>query len=123
MIAAFPTRRFQFWEYRVGHGSLLIRSPRGPEQETNVDVIFVGVEFVSLPRRLEGLELRLGTAEEAQALAALFGTTVKGTLYAVSSGASTYYVDALQATTDENRDDLFSSPFDLDRYAPDHPAE
>ncbi|MFC7623796.1 hypothetical protein [Microlunatus sp. GCM10028923] len=86
-------------------------------------MIFVGVEFVALPRWLHGLDLRLGTADEAQVVAAQFGRPVNGTLYVVSSGASTYYVEALEATTDENTNDLFSSPFDLGRDAPDHPAE
>lgn len=35
----FPDRRFQLWEYWVGHGALLIRSPKGPRAETNVDFV------------------------------------------------------------------------------------
>ena len=35
MIADFPDRRFQLWEYRVSHGSLLIPSPKNPEAARN----------------------------------------------------------------------------------------
>lgn len=39
------SRRFQLWEYRVSHGSLLIRSPRCPQERTNIDVIFDGAKY------------------------------------------------------------------------------
>ena len=67
MIASFPDRRFQLWEYRVSHGSLLLRSPRGPEISHNVDIVFVGVEFLCAPRLFRGLELAQGTEEESAA--------------------------------------------------------
>jgi hypothetical protein len=52
MSATYPDRRFQLWEYRVSHGSLLIRSPKGPDAEMNIDLVFSGVEFVACPRTL-----------------------------------------------------------------------
>ncbi len=33
-------RIFQFWEYKVSHGSLLIRSPMKEEQQYNIDIKF-----------------------------------------------------------------------------------
>jgi hypothetical protein len=39
-------RYFQLWEYQVSHGMLLLRSPRSPEHQTNLDVLFHGVEYV-----------------------------------------------------------------------------
>jgi hypothetical protein len=41
----------------VSHGSLLVRSPKGPDATTNVDLIFVGVEYICCPRMLRGVEL------------------------------------------------------------------
>ena len=29
MIAVYSDREFKIWDYRVSHGSLLIRSPKG----------------------------------------------------------------------------------------------
>jgi len=45
-------REFQFWEYRVSHGMLLIRSPRSETHPQNCDVMFAGVQYVALPRHL-----------------------------------------------------------------------
>ena len=43
---SFSGRTFQLWEYRVSHGSLLIRSPKGEDVAMNIDIICVGVERV-----------------------------------------------------------------------------
>lgn len=42
-------RRFTVWEYYVSHGQLLIRSAWGQEDNVNIDILFHGVEYVSLP--------------------------------------------------------------------------
>lgn len=42
MIVSYPDRRFQMWEHRVSHGSLLVRSPRGPEAERNGTAARIG---------------------------------------------------------------------------------
>jgi hypothetical protein len=48
----------------VSHGSLLIRSPRGPDTGTNVDLAFSGVEYVACPWLMRGLELaQAGSAD------------------------------------------------------------
>ena len=63
-------REFQLWEYQVSHGSLLIRSPAGPELETSIDIICVGVEYLAAPRHLgeitvsEASEVEIGSLEE-----------------------------------------------------------
>jgi hypothetical protein len=46
MSVSYLSRRFQLWEYRVSHGSLLVRSPKGPDATTNVDLVFDGVEYI-----------------------------------------------------------------------------
>ena len=50
-------RRFKLWDCRVSHNQLLIRSPATPEITSNIDVIFWGVEFVSMPTTLNGLAI------------------------------------------------------------------
>jgi hypothetical protein len=60
----FPDRRFQLWEYRVSHGGLLIRSPKGPNEVVNVDLVFDGVEFISCPRMMPGIRLDTAGADD-----------------------------------------------------------
>jgi hypothetical protein len=50
MKASFDKRKFQFWQYRVSHGEVLVRSPKDAAHPRNVDLMFVGVEYVDLPR-------------------------------------------------------------------------
>lgn len=57
-------RKCQLWEYHVSHGSLLIRSPAGPEIETSVDIICVGVDYLAAPRHLG--EIAVSEASEAE---------------------------------------------------------
>jgi hypothetical protein len=52
MNTSFTDRAFQLWEYKVSHGSLLIRSPKGPEISTNIDLVCVGVEYPAAPRHI-----------------------------------------------------------------------
>lgn len=85
MIAAYPDRIFQLWEYRVSHGSLLIRSPKGPEAESNVDLIFVGVDYLAVPHSIKGVAVDRGTAEDVAAVAAAFGEVSPERVFALSS--------------------------------------
>jgi hypothetical protein len=57
MKTTFAGRRFQFWQYRVRHGELLVRSPKDAAHPRNVDLMFAGVEYVDLPRFLPDLEV------------------------------------------------------------------
>lgn len=50
-------RRFRLWDYKVSHKQLLIRSPRGADVETNVDLVFWGVERMDLATSFDGLVL------------------------------------------------------------------
>ena len=76
MQTSFPDRNFQLWEYKVSHGSLLIRSPKSPGISKNVDLICVGVEYLASPRHIRGFDLVNGTAEEIQELSQLLGKDV-----------------------------------------------
>jgi len=116
MIASFPERRFQFWEYSVSHGSLLIRSPKapttthGPTATRNIDLMFVGVEFVQVARFFEGMILDVGTAMDR----ALVGRSTDRSfnkVFALVSGGKRYIIAAAGHKVSENDDDIFASPF------------
>src|SRR4051794_11561024 len=58
-------RPFQLWDYTVSHRQLLLRSPIAPRTSTsprfttNVDLVFWGVESLSIPTWFEGLQVSL----------------------------------------------------------------
>ncbi len=111
MIASFPDRRFQLWEYRVSHGSLLLRSPRGPEIPHNVDIVFAGVEFVCAPRLFRGLEFAHGAEEDVGRAAALAGDVEADRVFVLLSEGRRHLVIAAGYKVDENQADIFDSPF------------
>jgi hypothetical protein len=111
MSATYPDRRFQLWEYRVSHGSLLIRSPKGPDAEMNIDLVFSGVEFVACPRTLRGLELVEVTSDDIKRVDAEFGPVVAPDhVFVLLSGGARHMVIASSCRVSENLDDIFDSP-------------
>lgn len=49
------SRTFRIWDYFVSHSQLLVRSPKLNDDDFHIDIIFSGVEYVSLPA-LYGME-------------------------------------------------------------------
>jgi hypothetical protein len=112
MIAMYPGRRFQLWEYRVSHGSLLIRSPAGPEIDTTLDVVFAGVEFLSVPRFLPDLEVHHGTADDVTLVTRLASESMESqNVYALLSQGRRYLVLAAGCRVGEWAGGIFESPF------------
>jgi len=52
-------RRFKFWDYRVSHNYALLRAPHTNKIPTNLDLVFGGVEYLSLPTAIDGLCLEV----------------------------------------------------------------
>ena len=105
-------RRFKLWDYNVGHNQLLLRSPSSLELELekNIDVVFLGVEFLHLPSTLPGLQLQQASAKET---AKIVGDLIKVgeccTVYTILSGNRRYYVAAVAFMILENDLDLTES--------------
>jgi len=117
MIGSFPDRRFQVWEFTVSHGSLLIRSPinlvRGVA--TNIDVIFVGVEYLRVPRFLDGLVVSQVGADGWPLLGLPAGLPGQwGKVYSLDSQGARHVVVAATCHINANTDDIFDSPFRRD---------
>lgn len=108
---AYPDRRFQIWEYRVSHGSLLIRSPKSPHVDRNVDLVFVGVEYLAVPRILRGIVLERGSAEDRMRLADVGQDADPERLYILVSEGSRHPIVAVACRVDEHDRDIFDSPF------------
>jgi hypothetical protein len=113
MIAAYVNRRFQLWEYLVSHGSLLIRSPKGPSADRNVDLIFVGVDYLAVPHMLNGVTLDHGTIADVKMVAATFGEVQPDRLFVLSSAGHRHPIVAANCRIEENDGDIFDSPFDF----------
>jgi len=57
-------RHFQVWQYTTSLSRLYIRSTKSAAHQKNVDVIFIGVEYMDLVTHFNGLEMAAPTEEE-----------------------------------------------------------
>ncbi|WP_308797713.1 hypothetical protein [Agromyces silvae] len=111
MNADYSDRRFQLWEYRVSHGSLLIRSPRGLDATRSVDFIFVGVEYLAVPRVFRGLSLDAHRESDRVAVTAEFGPFEIDRLRVLVSAGKRFPIVAAGLRVEEHEGDIFDSPF------------
>lgn len=106
-------RTFQLWEYRVSHGSLLIRSPQGPDTKKNIDIICTGVEYMAAPRVLRGMEIEEPTLDELRKLEQTLGRPVTAaTVRILASSGQRFQIVAASFRLEENERDIFESPFE-----------
>lgn len=110
-------RDFQVWQFLVGHGQLLIRSPISlesasqPARRTNVDLLFAGVRYMAVPRFLRGLVIEAATPDEVAALAIIVGTIdAPMCVTMLGSGGHRFPVVALRPLVTENDCELLESP-------------
>lgn len=113
MIAFYPDRRFQLWEYRVSHGSLLVRSPKSAELPLNVDVAFVGVDYLAVPRVLHGLTVERGREDDRVALLDALGDVDLEHIFVLVSAGRRHPVVAVACRVSRNGADIFDSPFEI----------
>jgi hypothetical protein len=112
MSELMPGRAFQLWEYHVSHGSLLIRSPAGPDFKTSVDIIFVGVVYLAAPRHLGEIAIAEATIPEIERMEVTLGRKLHQERVWVLQGANQRsIVVALAPTIREHMGDIFDSPF------------
>lgn len=109
----FTNRKFQLWEYRVSHGSLLIRSPQGPDEKKNVDIVCAGVEYLAAPRFLRGVEVVEPTREELRLLEQTLGKQLAASSVVIlASSGQRFPIVAASFKVEENERDIFESPFE-----------
>lgn len=111
MATKYLHRRFQVWEYTVSHGSLLVRSPKNQQVENNVDVVLTGVEYLAVPRVLDGLSIEPPMDEDLQRLNSAYGAFDRGHVFVLASGGNRHLVVAASCQISENDGDIFDSPF------------
>jgi len=60
----FPELMFRLWEFKVSHNQLLLRSSKKKFQSRNIDIAFVGVGYVEIPTKLDGITICQPSANE-----------------------------------------------------------
>lgn len=56
-------RTFQIWSYDVSHSMLLLRSPASDRDNEQVDIVFKGVDFISIPTRIRDMVIEKSSAD------------------------------------------------------------
>ena len=113
MMSEYPSRKFQFWLFRVGHGELLVRSPRDEANSLNVDLVFVGVEYADLPRVLSGVVVTAASPDEVRRAEERVGHAVEGsTVRVLETEGRRHLVVAAYFNVEENNLDIGALPFD-----------
>ena len=96
-------RIFQLWSYKVSHGQLLIRSAKSQTEAKNLDLIFRGVAFITLPGVLRGVRIVEPTLEEVERHQRIVGTRYEPpTIYILVSEEKRHWVAAASFEIREN---------------------
>jgi hypothetical protein len=112
MLELTKGREFQLWEYRVSHGSLLIRSPAGPQFEANIDIICVGVEYLAAPRQLGEIVISEATEVEIEKLEDILNKKLPSSrVWVLQGGRHRSLLVAVALRVQEYRGNIFDSPF------------
>jgi uncharacterized protein YaiE (UPF0345 family) len=105
-------RQIQVWEYHVSHGSLLIRSPAGPGVVKSIDIVFIGVEYLAVPRHLGEIVISEATADEMHKLEGILQKKlVSSRVWVLQGSRERFPVVAAALRIQEHAGDIFDSPF------------
>jgi len=110
--------QFRVWEFWVSHSMLLIRSAHSDEPSQNVDLVFHGVNFMSIPSLFRGLTVTEGDPEAQATFDRRFPGQVDltrpgHTLFVLQDAAgATAYVAAATCRVDHNDRDPMARRLD-----------
>jgi len=106
----FFERTFRLWEFNVSHNQLLLRSPKKKLQPRNIDIAFVGVGYVDIPTRLDGITLCQPNDDEIERICERLGKKVaRDQIHVLSSSGKRYLVVATAKQIGDNDLDIFES--------------
>lgn len=108
----FQSKRiFRLWDYRVSHDQLLLRSAQTPDIQTNVDIVFWGVEYIVLPTMLHGLLIRKGTIHDVKNIPIV--NPIRDSVFIIETIGCSFFVAALGCKVLENQLDIFESSLEM----------
>ncbi len=116
-MEATEAGRFQVWDYRVSHRQLLLRRPATGANPSNVDLVFKGVKYLSLPTTIRNPKVRPALPSELPGISQLLGgKQVKvGQVHVIEGDGVRGFVVSESARRVVNELDLFESS--LEPYA------
>ncbi|WP_417392449.1 hypothetical protein [Gimesia sp.] len=113
MAHTFNGRDFRIWDFSVHHSRLLIRSQPTLSHDYNIDLIFTAVDYISVPKHLDKLEIDSATQEEYQSIQKLFKREItKDEITILVSNGSRNFIAAAGFEMNENELELFDSGLD-----------
>jgi hypothetical protein len=114
-------RHFRIWDYNVSHKQMLLRSPKSPEVQVNIDIVMWGVEHLNLATSLRGVEMAAPVDDEvAGAAEALGWVPDRSSVHCLVSGGHRFVVVAAGFKVLRNNLDIFESS--LEYFAGTDPA-
>ena len=101
-------KQFVLWDVSPSHSQLLMRHRES--DGNNVDIVFVGVFFMQIPRLFRGLKLEIAPSDQAEAIFEEIGWTRNsnhrkaGTkrIFRITSDGRAYYLGAVGWRVDRN---------------------
>lgn len=102
-------RTFKVWEYRVSFQQLLIRSPQSPDETTNIDLVFWGVETIRLDTLIRSIDVRATDAAAIRSLGLHASLTEGAKAFILSKAEHPSIVISLGMKVLENDLDIFDS--------------
>jgi hypothetical protein len=103
-------RHFRLWDYTVSHNQMLLRSPAGEGGPKNIDIIFLGVDYVGIPSMLDGVGLGTSTPEDVMEASRRVGQDCEpGDVHVITSAGRRFLVVAAAYYVFQNDLDLFES--------------
>tara|TARA_R110002095_G_scaffold2253_5_gene9402 strand:+ start:1021 stop:1365 length:345 start_codon:yes stop_codon:yes gene_type:complete len=114
MNHTFNGRDFRIWDFSVHHSRLLIRSQPTDGHNYNIDLIFTAVDYISVPKHLDKLDIDAATSEEHKSIQKLFKREItKDEITILVVGGVRHFVAAAGFQISENNLELFDSGLDL----------
>jgi hypothetical protein len=103
-------RVFQVWSHKVGHSSLLLRSPREHASEKTIDLWFAGVSFMCIPTIFRGVSVERAQEPEEKLATSLGPSVPRGGVVWALRETKTYLVVAAAVQVYESTLDIFEVP-------------
>lgn len=102
-------RQFRLWDYNITHRQMLLRSCKSESETDNLDIVFWGVVWMSLPTTLDGVQVDSSDAPISSLCTSHVPADVAGKLYRVISETNEYYILAHGCRVMKNVLDTFES--------------
>lgn len=108
-------RSFRIWDFRVSHDQLLLRSPKSASTPKNLDIAFVGVEYVELPTKMRDIKLCKAEVDEHKKIEQMLNKSVPlDQVFILETAERRYVIVAAAVKVFENELDIFESS--LERF-------